>query len=59
MGVSTAVAAPKSFRDPTISGRAVYLSTLTCHRGTWSRDAVSFAYRWEANGTTLRDPGAR
>jgi hypothetical protein len=48
-----AAAAPTSFKPPRITGRAVYLSTLTCHRGSLSRDAVSYSYRWEAGGTTV------
>jgi hypothetical protein len=50
---ASATAAPTSLKEPRITGRAVYLSTLTCHRGTWSKDAVSFTYKWEANGATV------
>jgi hypothetical protein len=50
---AVAVAAPTSTKPPTITGRAAYLSTLTCHKGTWSPDAVSFSYQWQGNGITI------
>lgn len=48
--VAVATAAPVPGRPPTISGTAAYQQTLTCNRGTWSGDAVSFSYAWAISG---------
>ncbi len=42
-----ASAAPTPASLPTISGTAVYGSTLTCANGTWSAGAGGFSYTWE------------
>ncbi|MGZ4178846.1 MAG: hypothetical protein ACXVUX_21760, partial [Solirubrobacteraceae bacterium] len=63
--VAVAIAAPVASRPPTISGRPAYEQTLTCSRGTWSADAVSFSYAWAitggstiATGQTLKVPAS-
>ena len=63
--VAVAIAAPMARRPPTISGRPAYEQTLTCSRGTWSADAVSFSYAWAitggstiATGHTLKVPAS-
>jgi hypothetical protein len=62
VGAAEASAAPTASTPPTISGHAVYDSTLTCTNGTWSAGAGSFTYEWEladgdvviGHGPTLR-----
>jgi hypothetical protein len=62
VGAAAASAAPTASTPPTISGHAVYNSTLTCTNGTWSAGAGSFTYEWEladgdvviGHGPTLR-----
>jgi hypothetical protein len=61
--VAVAIAAPVPSKPPTISGKPNYQQTLTCNRGTWSPDAVSFSYAWAisggstiATGQTLKVP---
>jgi hypothetical protein len=52
--------APTSQSPPKISGYPGYQSTLTCDHGTWSPDAVSYAYEFgymgyfRATGKTYR-----
>jgi hypothetical protein len=60
-----AVAAPVAGKPPTINGRPAYQQTLTCNKGTWSADAVSFSYAWAisggstiATGQTLKVPAS-
>jgi hypothetical protein len=60
-----ALAAPAASKPPTISGKPAYQQTLTCNKGSWSPDAVSFSYAWAisggstiATGPTLRVPAA-
>jgi hypothetical protein len=48
--VAAAIAAPVSSRPPTISGKSAYEQTLTCNKGTWSADTVSFGYSWAISG---------
>ena len=50
-------------KAPTISGKPNFGQTLTCNKGTWSADAVSFSYAWAisggsniASGHTLKVP---
>jgi hypothetical protein len=47
---SAALSAPTAVKPPSISGRPAFDSTLTCHKGTWSPDAVSFDYAWTYAG---------
>jgi hypothetical protein len=47
---ATAAAAPVSTKAPSISGTPAYASTLTCEKGSWSPDAVSFDYAWTYSG---------
>ncbi len=47
---AVAIAAPVATKPPTISGKPDYGQTLTCNRGTWSSDAVSFTYAWAISG---------
>jgi hypothetical protein len=63
LAVAVAIAAPVSSKPPTISGKPNYAQTLTCNKGTWSSDAVSFSYAWAisggstiATGQTLKVP---
>ena len=65
IGVAVAIAAPVAGKPPTISGKAAYQQTLTCNKGTWSADAVSFSYAWAisggstiATGPTLKVPAS-
>jgi hypothetical protein len=58
-----AIAAPVATKPPTISGKPNLGQTLTCSKGTWSSDAVSFTYAWAisggstiASGPTLKVP---
>ena len=63
--VAVASAAPVAAKAPTITGRPAYQQTLTCNKGTWSADAVSFSYAWAisggstiATGPTLKVPAS-
>ncbi|HTU97872.1 MAG TPA: hypothetical protein VMF14_18630 [Solirubrobacteraceae bacterium] len=47
---AVALAAPVSSKPPTITGKPDYAQTLTCNRGAWSSDAVSFTYAWAISG---------
>ena len=47
---AVAVAAPVPGRAPTISGKPNFEQPLTCNKGTWSADAVSFSYAWAISG---------
>jgi hypothetical protein len=47
---AVAIAAPVVSRAPTIRGRPAYQQTLTCDKGMWSSDAVSFSYAWAVSG---------
>jgi hypothetical protein len=47
---AVALSAPVASKAPTISGKPVYDSVLTCNKGTWSSDAVSFDYSWTYTG---------
>ena len=67
VAVVTAVAsaAPVAAKPPTITGKPAYQQTLTCNKGTWSADAVSFSYAWAisggstiATGPTLKVPAS-
>jgi hypothetical protein len=65
IGVAVAIAAPVAGKPPTISGKPAYQQTLTCNKGTWSADAVSFSYAWAisggstiATGPTLKLPAS-
>jgi hypothetical protein len=62
---AVAIAAPVAGKPPTISGKPAYQQTLTCNKGTWSADAVSFSYAWAisggstiATGPTLKLPAS-
>ncbi|HEY6525939.1 MAG TPA: hypothetical protein VIY10_19300 [Solirubrobacteraceae bacterium] len=57
--VAVATAAPVPGRPPTISGTPAYQQTLTCNRGTWSADAVSFSYAWAISGGSTIAGGQR
>lgn len=48
--VAVAIAAPVPGKPPTISGQPHFEQTLTCSKGTWSADAVSFSYAWAISG---------
>ncbi len=63
IGAAVAMGAPVANKPPTISGKPAYQQTLTCNKGTWSADAVSFSYAWAisggstiATGQTLKVP---
>jgi hypothetical protein len=63
--VAVAIAAPVASKPPTISGKPNYAQTVTCNKGTWSADAVSFSYEWAisggstiATGQTLKVPAS-
>jgi hypothetical protein len=43
---SVALGAPSSSAPPTIAGTTAYAQKLTCKPGSWSPDAVGFAYAW-------------
>jgi hypothetical protein len=65
IAVAVAVAAAVPSKPPTISGKPAYRQTLTCNKGTWSADAVSFSYAWAisggstiATGQTLKVPAS-
>jgi hypothetical protein len=47
---AVALSAPTPVKPPSISGTPAFDSTLTCHKGTWSPDAVSFDYAWAYAG---------
>jgi hypothetical protein len=47
---AVALSAPTPVKQPSISGHAAYGSVLTCHKGTWSPDAVSYSYAWTYAG---------
>jgi hypothetical protein len=58
-----AASAPVPGTPPSISGHPNFTSVLTCSKGTWSPDAVSFDYTWSysggptvATGPTLKVP---
>ena len=48
--VAVAIGAPVSSKPPTITGKPNFGQTLTCNKGTWSSDAVSFSYAWAISG---------
>lgn len=48
--VAVATGAPVAGKLPTVSGRPNLGQTLTCNKGTWSPDAVSFSYTWAISG---------
>ncbi|HXD66639.1 MAG TPA: hypothetical protein VNV17_18590 [Solirubrobacteraceae bacterium] len=56
---AVATAAPVPGKPPTISGTPAYQQTLTCNRGTWSADAVSFSYAWAISGGSTIAGGQR
>jgi hypothetical protein len=65
LGVAVAIGAPVAGKAPAIGGKPAYQQTLTCNRGTWSADAVSFSYAWAisggstiATGQTLKVPAS-
>lgn len=65
IAAAVASAAPVASKPPTISGKPAYQQTLTCNKGTWSADAVSFSYAWAisggstiATGPTLKVPAS-
>jgi hypothetical protein len=65
VAVAVATAAPVPTKPPTIGGQPAYQQTLTCNKGTWSPDAVSFSYAWAisggatiATGQTLKVPAS-
>ncbi len=65
IAVAVAAGAPVPGTPPTISGRPAYQQKLTCNKGTWSADAVSFSYAWAisggstiASGPTLKVPAS-
>ena len=47
---AAALGAPANSKPPAISGHPAFGSLLTCNRGTWSADAVSFDYSWVFSG---------
>jgi hypothetical protein len=47
---AAALSAPTPVKPPSISGRAAFGSVLTCNRGSWSPDAVSYSYAWTYGG---------
>lgn len=47
---AVAIAAPTVQKPPSISGKPNFDSALTCHKGTWSSDAVHFSYAWTYAG---------
>jgi hypothetical protein len=61
---TAATSAPVPAKPPSISGHPNFTSVLTCNRGTWSPDAVSFDFAWLyvsggptiATGPTLHVP---
>lgn len=46
-------AAPTNSVLPSISGSAIYGSTLTANAGTWLNGPTSFDYQWRADGTAV------
>jgi len=65
IAAAVALAAPVASKPPAISGKPAYQQTLTCDKGTWSPDAVSFSYAWAisggstiATGQTLKVPAS-
>jgi hypothetical protein len=65
IAAAAAIAAPMASKPPTIRGRPNFGQTLTCNKGTWSADAVSFSYAWAisggstiATGRTLKVPAS-
>lgn len=53
-GVQAAGGAPAPPTEaPSISGDARYQSQLTCKRGSWGADAISFTYAWFSGGREL------
>ena len=65
LAAAVALAAPTAGKPPTISGKPAYQQTLTCDKGTWSANAVSFSYAWAisggstiATGQTLKVPAS-
>jgi hypothetical protein len=48
--VAIAASAPMPGKPPSISGRPNFAQTLTCDKGAWSADAVSFDYAWTYAG---------
>ncbi len=59
VAATDASAAPTASTPPTITGKAVYGSRLTCTNGTWSAGAGSFVYTWElADGKVAIGTGA-
>jgi hypothetical protein len=63
--VAVATGAPVAGKLPTISGKPNLGQTVTCNKGTWSSDAVSFSYAWAisggstiASGQTLKVPAS-
>ncbi|MGH2893600.1 MAG: hypothetical protein ACRDPM_10100 [Solirubrobacteraceae bacterium] len=62
---AVAAGAPVAGKVPMISGTPAYQQSLTCNRGTWSADTVSFSYAWAisggstiASGQTLKVPAS-
>lgn len=65
IAAAVAIAAPVAGKAPTISGKPNFAQKLTCNKGTWSADAVSFSYAWAisggstfATGQTLKVPAS-
>src|ERR1700743_3719516 len=63
VAATVAIAAPVASKPPTITGKPNLGQKLTCNKGTWSSDAVSFSYAWAisggstiATGQTLKVP---
>ncbi|GID97438.1 hypothetical protein Adi01nite_68500 [Amorphoplanes digitatis] len=55
--VEGAVSAPatlKSTRKPSITGASAVGSTVKADAGAWTPAATSYAYRWAANGVTIK-----
>jgi hypothetical protein len=50
IAAAVAIAAPVASKPPTISGKPNLAQTLTCNKGAWSSDAVSFTYAWAVSG---------
>jgi hypothetical protein len=47
---AVALGAPANTKLPTISGKPAFGSLLTCNRGNWSADAVTFDFSWVFSG---------
>ena len=50
IAAAVAIAAPVASKAPTITGKPDFAQKLTCNKGTWSADVVSFSYAWAISG---------